>query len=346
MKKYFFLIFVLVSSVHAKTFEYGDYITNVSGFVNYTYSTNSTIVPQNEYSAVINTTISNQIGYISGQFSNNKFNPIRRLLVNVPVYVNGCNELDLSFGRLTNSIGFINTNLRNSQVNGSVLFPLSTYDPRRYTNFPDITDGGQISYSANLSHINIKIKSYLGKQVLDDPKIDVYGSHFSLYGKSDIMYGFDIKAVYENKTTFHYNFTDNTGTATYTDPRYFINIIDKNLTQQIHFLGVEHYIDDVKIQGEATFRKLNTVSSVFGGNVSASYNFTGKWDFYTGVSYGVRTNGTSRMVDVYAGISDTIQDVTMTLELHRAKLDNWFFEFDQPEHKTLPIALFSVTYSF
>ncbi len=339
-------MFVFYSSANAKTFEYNEYIANISGFLTYTYSSNPNIVQHNEYEAVVNTTVSNQHGYLSGQFSTNKFNPVRRLLIDVPLYVEGCNQLDVAFGRLTNSIGFINTNLQNSQVNGSVLLPLSTYDPRRYTNLPDITDGGQITYTADLSHFNIKLRSYIGKQVLDNPKIDVYGSNFSLYGNSDIMYGFDLKAVYDNNTTFHYAFTDNTGYAVSTDPKNIINMIEKTLTQQIHFIGIQHYIDDIKLQGEATYRKLNTVSDEIGGNVSASYNFTGKWDLYVGGSYGTRTSEYSEMTDVYMGISDSIQDVTLTLEAHRVDLHNWFFEFNQPEHKTIPMVLFSITYSF
>lgn len=346
MKKWCFVALVFVTSVDAKTFEYDGYLANVSGFVNYTYSTNPDIVPHNDYNAVINTTVSNQHGYLSGQFSTNEFNPIRRLLIDIPLYVEGCNQLDIAFGRLTNSIGFINTNLHNSQVNGSVLLPLSTYDPRRYTNLPDITDGGQITYTANLEHFNIKLRSYAGKQVLDNPRIDVYGSHFSLYGRSDFMYGFDLKAVYDNNTTIHYAFTDNTGYAVSTDPRNYINMIEKTLTQQIHFFGIQHYIEDVKLQGEAAYRKLNTVSDEIGGNASVSYNFIDKWDLYVGGSYGVRTESISNMVDVYAGISNTIHDVTVSLELHRAVLNHWYYEFNQPDHKTIPMALVSITYSF
>lgn len=346
MKKWGFLLLSLCLTANAKTFEYNDYVTNISGFLNYTYSSNPDITSHNEYNAVINTTVSNQYGYLSGQFATNRFNPVRRLLIDIPIYVEGCNQLDIAVGRLTNSIGFINTNLHNSQVNDSVLLPLSTYDPRRYTNLPDITDGGQITYTINLEHFNIKLRSYAGKQVLDDPKIDVYGSHFSLYGKSDIMYGFDVKAVYDNNTTFHYAFTDNTGYAVATIPKNYINIIEKTLTQQIHFFGIQYYIDDIKLQGEATYRKLNTVSDEVGGNVSASYNFTGKWDLYVGGSYGFRTSGKSKMSDVYVGLSNTMHDITVSLEAHRATLDNWYFEFDQPAHTTVPIALFSVTYSF
>lgn len=347
MKKLIVIVLLSVcSSVNGKTFKLDDYVATVSGFINYTHSTYDSISPSNDYSAIVNTTVSNEYGYISGQFSTNQYNHIRRLLVDVPVYVNGCNQVDVAFGRLTNSIGFINTNLHNSQVNGSVLLPLSTYDPRRYTNLPDITDGGQITYTASLEHINLKIRGYAGKQVLDNPVIDVYSANFGLTGKSERMFGFDVSAVIDTNTTLHYAFTDNVGTAVTTIPPKIINIIDTKLLQQIHFIGFQHYIDEFKIQGEATYRKLNTTSDETGGNLSLSYNFKDNWDLYVGGSYGTRIKDDSTMWDSYTGLSNTFHDITVSLELHRISLNKWYFDYNQPDKKTIPMVLFSITYSF
>lgn len=347
MKKIIFILAVVFcSTATGKTFKIDDYVSTISGFITYTRSTYDPISPKNDYSGILNTTISNEHGYISGQFSTNSYNHIRRLLVDVPIYVNGCNQIDVAFGRLTNSIGFINTNLHNSQVNGSILLPLSTYDPRRYTNLPDITDGGQITYTVGLEHVNLKIRGYAGKQVVDNPIIDVYSAKFGLIGKSDRMFGFDISAVFDNNTTLHYAFTDNVGYAIRTIPPSFINNIDTKLLQQIHFIGFQHYIDNLKIQGEATYRKLNTISDETGGNLSLSYNFKDNWDYYVGGSYGTRIKDSSTMWDVYTGISNTFHDITVSLEVHRLSLNKWYFEYKQPDNKTVPMALFSITYSF
>ena len=148
MKKMLKLLILLISIIpaisYSKTYEYYDHILNVSGFVNYTYRTTENI-PHDNYNGAINVTLSNKYGYISSQFSTNDYNHVRRLMLDVPLYIHNNNQFEIVAGRLTHPIGFINTNVSNPSLNGSILLPVCTYDPRRYYNLPDIVDERSIS---------------------------------------------------------------------------------------------------------------------------------------------------------------------------------------------------------
>jgi hypothetical protein len=343
--KYVALFLFICSKANAFTFNNDDFLFCTTGFATYIKSTSSLITPNDDIYAVINSSISNNYGYISSQVSTNPQTPLRRLTLNIPLISDDNYQIELAAGRLSNAVGFIDSNSMNPQINGLLILPLSTYDPRRYRNMPDITDGGQINITTRYNNNTFKLKTYVGKQVFDDPIIPVYGSNFSLSGSSDIMLGFNAKWIHEN-TTVQYTFTYNDGTIEKTTPPYAISYINTDVTQYIHFLGIQHFIGKFKLQSEATYRDLNTTTDETGVYITGSYNFKDKWNYYVGQSYGTRIGEKSNIVDWYTGISNTWYGVTAAIEYHNTKLTNWYYDYNNPGNNRTSLALFSLTYSF
>lgn len=323
-----------------------DYFTfSYNGNVNYTYASNDEITDQHNYAGVINTSISSEYGYLSSQFSTNEYNHIRRLLINVPIYSTDHFQTEFAIGRLTNSIGFINTNSNSSKLNNVVLLPLTAYDIRRYINLPDISDGVQLRFNYTGEDITTKITAFGGKQVLDKKEIPVYGSGFSLEGKSDKMFGFDIKTYIDN-WVIHYAFTKVDGIITKTTPDYVLKYIGDHVQQKLHFFGIQYTFDDFKIQSEVSYRDVNLVTAVMGGYLSGQYQFNKDGNVYLGYSYGHRINEHSLLHDIYFGISYNIKDINVSLEQHLTHRDNWFYKANQPVISDEATTLLSITYSF
>lgn len=343
--RYVALLLMLCSEAHAFNFKHDDFLFCATGFATYTKSTESLITPNDDINAVINTSVSNNYGYISTQLSTNTGNPLRRFMVVAPIITNNRYHVEVAGGRLTNTIGFIDTNSMNPLINGHIILPLSTYDHRRYRNMPDITDGGQINFTTHFDEYTVKLKTYAGKQVFDDPQIHVYGSNFSLTGDSDLMVGANAKLIHDN-TTIQYTFTYNQGTITGTTPQVILSQINTSVIQKIHFLGFQHFFQRFKFQGEATYRDLNLTTDETGVYFTSSYNFMEKWNVYVGNSYGTRIGEKSTIVDLYTGVSNTYKDVTVAIEYHNTKLTNWYYDYNSPGNGRSSLALFSVTYSF
>lgn len=343
--RYVAFLLMLCSKAHAFTFNHDDFLFCATGFATYTKSTDSLITPDDDINAVINTTVSNEYGHISAQVSTNKYNPLRRLMIVAPIVTKDDYQIEVAGGRLTNTIGFIDTNSMNPAINGHIILPLSTYDPRRYHNMPDITDGGQINLTHHINDYIIKVKTYIGKQVFDKPDIHVYGSNFSLAGDSNIMVGANVKLIHEN-TTLQYTYTYNDGTITGTKPPAILSQINTNVKQKIHFFGIQQFVDKFKFQGEATYRDLNLTTDETGVYFTGSYNFINKWNAYVGSSYGTRIGEKSNIVDLYTGVSNTYKDLTFAIEYHNTKRTNWYYDYNSPGNGRSSLALFSVTYSF
>jgi|688.fasta_scaffold00062_37 hypothetical protein len=346
--KYKLLILLISLSVNSYgiTYNYKDYLINMSGFVNYGYATSDINPSNNDFSVVINGDISNNSWILSSQVSNNPYNPLRRLMISTAIYTTDTNQFELNFGRMTIPVGFINTSTTNSFINGSILLPLSTYDPRRYLNLPDIVDGLAINDNIQVNdRLHLKLKAYVGKPVIDNPLIDVYDPGFSFIVKGNIAFGFNAKICYDD-TVIRYSYTDSEGTVNNINPPFFKQIIDLNTYQHMHFFGIQQIIDDFKIQSEVTYRQLNASTNVVGQYSTVSYNFIDKWKTYIGESYGYRENDTTKLFDAFVGVADTFNNITVAIEYHRTITNNWNFNYTDPIHRDINTILTSITYMF
>jgi hypothetical protein len=348
MKKVSKLLILLISAysttIDAKTFEYFGNVLNVTGFANYTYKSDEHIV-HNDINTAVNITASNSYGYISSQISNNEYNHIRRLLLNIPIITIPENQLEFNIGRLSIPIGFINTNVSDPQLNGSILLPLSTYDPRRYYNLPDINDGLGFKYTKASTDYTLKVNVWYGKQVIDNPTIDVFGSKFSLQVHSDSTYGIQLK-LDTGDYNFKYTYNETFGTITSTIPEYMTKYLDKITYQKINFIGIAYNYDEFRIQSESTFKQVNSTTDELGTYVKGSYNFKEKWNGYIGYSYGTRLKETSIINDTFIGISNTVGDFSLGLEYHQIYTNNWYYGYNDPEHHDIKTFLTSITYNF
>jgi hypothetical protein len=345
MKYKLFVLLISISSACSAEYTYNidEFQVGVSGFAFYTNASNEHVV-HDSYDTVLNISLCSKFGYITSQFATNEFNPVRRLQANIPVYTSNTDQVEFSFGRLTTPIGLINTSSNSPQISGVLMLPLSTYDPRRYHNFPDITDGAQLTYVKQLNDTNIKVKVYGGKQLVDDPIIDLYGSDFSMIGKSDDLIGMSARIERDN-LTLKYTYTNTNGTILSTEPPAVINYINRHASQHIHFGGFQYNYDQYSFQGEATYRALNTVTDELGTYLKVNYNIQNKLSTYVGHSYGTRIGVTSTIHDTFAGISNTFSKITVALEYHYTQTNNWYFEYDRPTQNTSTL-LTTIVYSF
>lgn len=345
--KYKLLILLISISVNSYgiNYNYKDYLINVSGFVNYGYSTSDINPSNNDFGVVVNGDISNDSWIISGQVSNNPYNPLRRLMISTSLYTTDTSQYELTFGRMTIPVGFINTSTTNSFVNGSILLPVSTYDSRRYLNLPDIVDGLSISDTIQFTKSHLKLKAYIGKQLIDNPDIDVYNPGFSFTGESKYSYGFNLKWCHDD-TTLRYSYSESQGLITSTHPPHYLEYINRNTYQRMHFFSIQQTINDFKIQSEFTYRQLNITTDVVGQYIMGSYNFSGQWKVYAGESYGFRERDTSKIFDAFTGVANTFNDITIALEYHRTTTNNWNFGYDDATHRDINTILTSITYMF
>lgn len=342
-KLFVLLISLPVIGIADQNYEFHGLQLSASGFAFYTNTSNERIV-HDSYDGVVNLSLSSMYGYISSQVSANEFNHIRRLQLTTPIVTEQFDQVELSVGRLTTPIGLINTSSSSPQLSGVLMLPLSTYDPRRYQNLPDITDGAQLTYTKQITDTNIKFKVYGGRQLIDDPVFDVYGSGFSFKAESETLIGTSIKITHDDLTV-KYTYTQSMGTITSTAPPTYINYVNPTATQGIHFLGVQYNYDRLRLQSEATYRKLNTVSDEMGAYFKADYNIQGKFCVYTGYSYGVRAEIASTVNDTFVGIHNTFDKITVALEYHYTETNNWFYEYNKPNQNTSTL-LSTIVYSF
>jgi hypothetical protein len=340
----YLMLLMFVVNCHAKTYTNDYFLFSYSGSLAYTYASTIPITKTNQYDGLLNLSLDTKYGYVSAQVTSNEFNHVRRLLLDVPVYTTDDNHVDVAVGRLTNSVGFINTNTINTRLNNMVLLPLTTYDTRRYMNLPDVTDGFQFRW-ANTGVVRYKFVGYAGRQVIDDPEIPNYGDNVTISVKSDFKYGIDFNIYYES-LRLHYAFTNTSGSLIKTIPSYMIKYINSTIIQELHFLGATYDMDKWKFQTEVTYRKTNLVTPVIGAYALTNYSFDNGLNSYVGYSYGTRLNEYSKLQDVFAGVNYTIADVTVALEQHVTEMSNWNFKFNQEAHKIDPLTMVSISYQF
>lgn len=343
--KLLILLISITTIVNAETtYQYLDHTFTISGFVNYTYNSEDIIASDGEYAAV-NLTIANDYGYISSQVATNHHNPLRRLFLDIPLYnIDGFNS-ELMIGRLNNQVGFINTVIINSYSNQAILLPLSTYDPRRYNNLPDIADGGEIKITKIINNNTLKLYAWGGKPVMDDPVIGIYRANFKIFTELDYMYGFKVK-WYNDDYAIEYAHTYSTGFIERTSPSIFIKYIDQNTFQRLQFLSFSYTIDKVRLQSETAYKEINASTNTIGTYLNISYNFIDSWNAYIGYSYGKRIKSDANVHDALVGLSTKFGNIDLGLEYHYINGYDWNFTFNQPVQTTYNVLLVSVNYNF
>jgi hypothetical protein len=343
---YIILLLALSNICFAETFKVFDNNLDVHGYASYTYSTDKHVTyDTHTFTGAVSGILYTDYFNINAQISNNEFNYVRRLLLDIPLYHKHGTQVDFASGRLTNPAGLVNTNIMNSGVDGVVLYPLSTYDPRRYRNLPDIVDGVQLTFKQIITDIDISLRTYYGRQLVDDPDIAVYGSGFSVALHSKSAYGAIFK-LSKNTTTLNISFSDSDGIIPSTNPPMYIDYINRHATQQLWFIGYSKIIDNIKLQTEATYRKLNTTTDVVGAYGKVSYNIVDNLSIHGGVSYGTRINETSTLLDGFIGVSNKYNHITTALEYHQIALNNWYFAYNQTPVMDKSVLLLSMTYAF
>lgn len=340
------LISILSNPVYAdKSYKFDDYTLAFSGFINHTYHSTD-MIPHDDINTVLNTSLTNNDGYfISGQVSNNTHNPLRRLFLNIPLYNNQEFNSEFRIGRLNNPMGFKNTVINNFYNNQSIVLPLSTYDPRRYNNMPDITDGAEIKLSYHYDDLIFKTSFWGGKQVIDDPYVPIYNIKSYIKYKQPDTYGIKFEFFYDD-LALQYIFSDTWSTLEETIPPQLFKRLPSNVFQQMHFGSIKYTYDDFTITSETAYKKINVAPDEFGTYLNLSYNIHDNINLYTGYSYGIRVNTDVYINDFIFGISDKIYDISFGIEYHNIETNKWYFNFNEPSHRHENILMTSISYNF
>lgn len=344
MKLKWLVVLLIPSICSAKSFV-NDYFTfSYNGSVNYTFSSSNIINDQHQYQGLLNLSLNTEYGYVSAQISSNEYNHIRRLLLNVPIATFDNNQLSFAVGRLTNSIGLINTNSNNATLNNTVLFPTATYDPRRYENLPDITDGLQLSVN-HAGEFQYKITGYYGRQIVDEPIINVALSNSQIIIDSKTKYGLDVNVTYDNLRV-HYADTYTEGTIIATVPTFLIKYVNPKISQELRFLGASYTLDNWVIQSELSYRVVTSLPPLYGSYVMLSYNDC-DYGVHSGFSYGFVKNTNTDIKDGFIGAHYNItKNLSVNVEQHLMQLNDWRYKLTQSNKSTELLTLMSITYNF